>query len=451
MRRKNILIDFIFPSLSGISLLLITSCSPKLAPTKSNADINQIVTRAYADHLIKTLSADDMQGRGTFTPGIDKAANFIASEFKEIGLQPLTGQNSYRQTFYKYRVTGKSSTFSIDGQNIAPDHLMVMGLTKDKVSLDNANTVVVKLDPNKSFRDQLRPIMASPKNQLILVDEKFQADFKRYNDHFSAPQTIDAINDGTKSAVHVFVLGKDVANNFNGSFTTTIEKMPLFNVVGMIPGKSKAKELVVFSGHYDHLGILKPVEGDSIANGADDDASGTTAVIALAKYYKALHNNERTLIFAAFTAEEIGGYGSKYFSEQLNPDSVVAMFNIEMIGKDSKFGKNTAFITGYDRSDFGKILQKNLAGTEFTFYPDPYPAQNLFYRSDNATLAALGVPAHTISTDQIDVDKYYHTVKDEYSTLDVENILSTIKAIAKSATSIINGTDTPSRIPKLKQ
>ena len=174
-------------------------------------------------------------------------------------------------------------------------------------------------------------------------------------------------------------------------------------------------------------------------------------MIALAKYYKAKNNNERTLIFVAFTAEEIGGFGAKYFSEKLNPDEVVAMFNIEMIGKESKFGKNTAFITGYDKSNFGEILQKNLTGTEFTFHPDPYPDQNLFYRSDNATLAALGVPAHTISTDEIDIDEFYHSVKDEYSTLDVDNILSTIKAIAKSANTIVNGTDTPTRIPKLKK
>lgn len=294
-------------------------------------DINKIITADYVDQLIKTLSSDDMQGRGTFSPGIDKAATFIESEFKSIGLMPLKGETGYRQTFFK---------------------------------------------------------------------------------------------DST-------------------------DKRPLFNVAGMIPGKSKPNEIVVFSGHYDHLGIVKPNGTDSIANGADDDASGTTAVIALAKYYKALNNNERTLIFIAFTAEEIGGFGSRHFSKRLNPDDVVAMFNIEMIGKESKFGKNTAFITGYDKSDFGKILQKNLAGTEFTFHPDPYPRQQLFYRSDNATLAALGVPAHTISTDQIDKDPYYHTVKDEYETLDTDNILSTIKSIAKSAISIIKGTDTPTRIPRL--
>ncbi|WP_432708513.1 M20/M25/M40 family metallo-hydrolase, partial [Pedobacter sp.] len=248
----------------------------------------------------------------------------------------------------------------------------------------------------------------------------------------------------------VLVLTKDtVAKDFKVAVKNKITKMPLFNVAGVLPGKSKAKEYVIFSGHYDHLGILPPVNGDSIANGADDNASGTTAVIALAKYYKKLNNNERTLIFVAFTAEEIGGFGAKYFSNQLNPDDVTAMFNIEMIGKESKFGKNAAFITGFERSDFGPILQKNLQGSQFTFHPDPYLEQNLFYRSDNATLAALGVPAHTISTDQIDTDKLYHTVDDEYSSLATENIYNTIKAIAKSATSIISGEDTPKRIPKL--
>jgi Zn-dependent M28 family amino/carboxypeptidase len=127
------------------------------------------------------------------------------------------------------------------------------------------------------------------------------------------------------------------------------------------------------------------------------------------------------------------------------------MFNIEMIGKASKFGQNSAFITGYERSDFGKILQKNLEGTAFKFYPDPYPDQNLFYRSDNASLAEVGVPAHTISTDQIDIDKLYHTVGDEFSTLDVNNITSTIRAIALSSRTIVAGTDTPTRVAKLER
>jgi Zn-dependent M28 family amino/carboxypeptidase len=121
-----------------------------------------------------------------------------------------------------------------------------------------------------------------------------------------------------------------------------ITEQKLANVVGMIPGKSRKDEYVVFSGHYDHLGVGKPVEGDSIFNGANDDAAGTTAVIMLAKYFKALKNNERTIVFAAFTAEEIGGFGSQYFSRQFDADKVMAMFNIEMIGTESKWGKNSA-------------------------------------------------------------------------------------------------------------
>lgn len=227
--------------------------------------------------------------------------------------------------------------------------------------------------------------------------------------------------------------------------------MNLANVVAIIPGKSKNKEFVVFSAHYDHLGIGKPNEAlDSIFNGANDDASGTTAVIMLAKYFKKINNNERTLIFAAFTAEESGGFGSNYFSKQLDPSKVIAMFNIEMIGTHSKWGGDAAFITGYEKTNMGKILEKNLEGSQFKFYPDPYLDQQLFYRSDNATLARLGVAAHTISTSKMDVEKFYHTQDDEIETLDMKNMTQIIKAIAISSTSIVTGKETPSRVDASK-
>jgi len=422
--------------------------------TASAQNIDKIITKDYVDHLIKTLSADDMQGRRTFTPGIDKAASFIEKQFSEIGLKPLDGEQSYRQTFYKYQLKPLSTKVIIDGEDIAEENILVYGNKAENLSFDQTSgDGWIKLDENKDFMSQFRTLARSGKRQLVLVDIKFLDAFKRIKGMLGKETIVDENELGnTKSPAVVFVLDKEnVDSSFKVEIKNSVAKLPLFNVAGVIPGKSKTKELVVFSGHYDHMGIVKPIEGDSIMNGADDDASGTSAVIALAKYYKKLNKNERTLIFVAFTGEEMGMLGSTYFSKKLNPDEVVAMFNIEMIGKDSKFGKNTAFITGYDKSDLGKILQKNLEGTEFTFHPDPYKEQNLFYRSDNATLAALGVPAHTISTDQIDSDELYHTVKDEYSSLDVENILSTIKAIAKSAVSIISGADTPSRIPKLKQ
>lgn len=424
-----------------------------IARTATAQDIDKIITKDYVDNLIKTLSSDDMQGRATFSPGIDKAATFIETEFKKIGLKPLKGESGYRQTFYKIQLKPTVSTVTFDGRTVPQSEITVLGNKSESITFDNTNSDGwIKLDPAKTFREQYRAIARSQKRQLILVDPKFTAEFKQLKEYLDNGLIADEKDLKEPNPVAmVMVLTADTAvKEFKVTLKNSIKKMPLFNVAGMIPGKSKAAELVIFSGHYDHLGILKAdASQDSIANGADDDASGTTAMIALAKYYKKLNNNERTLIFVAFTAEEIGGYGARHFSEQLNPDEVVAMFNIEMIGKESKFGKNTAFITGYEKSDFGKILQKNLEGSVFTFHPDPYLQQNLFYRSDNATLAALGVPAHTISTDQIDIDKYYHTVKDEYSTLDTDNILSTIKAIAKSAITIVKGIDTPTRIPKL--
>ncbi len=186
--------------------------------------------------------------------------------------------------------------------------------------------------------------------------------------------------------------------------------------------------------------------GDSIYNGANDDAAGTTAVIMLANYFKKLNKNERTLVFAAFTAEEIGGFGSQYFSKQYDPAQIMAMFNIEMIGTESKWGKNSAYITGFEKTNMGEILQQNLKGTSFTFHPDPYTEQDLFYRSDNATLARLGVPAHTISTSKMDSEPNYHKVSDEVGTLDLENMARVIQAIAESSKTIVSGKDTPARV-----
>ena len=222
------------------------------------------------------------------------------------------------------------------------------------------------------------------------------------------------------------------------------------NVIGIIPGKSKPNEYVIFSGHYDHLG-MKVSGDDKVFNGANDDASGITAVITLAEFFKKKNDNARTLIFVAFTGEETGGYGSAFFSNSINADEVVAMFNLEMIGTDSKWGKNSAYITGFERSDFGTILQKNLVGSGFNFYQDPYPQEQLFYRSDNARLAALGVPAHTISTSKMDVEPNYHKLSDEISTLDMDNMTEIIKSIAISSQTIISGKDTPSRVPKMKK
>lgn len=413
-------------------------------------DVNKMIKQDDVERIIKTLSADDMQGRATFTPGIEKAAQFIEGEYKQIGLQPMEGNTGYRQNFTMIKSTPTKAEISINGTPVPTENVAIQG--SESFSWNKPeDTEIVKIGPDQDLRKAYMSAIQSGKNMLILIDPKFSDLFKRVRGR-AMGGAVSFKDSQSKKASLAFALGTfDDVKSLTVNYEVSSKELPLFNIAGIIPGKTKPNEYVVFSGHYDHLGIIKPVKGDSIANGADDDASGTTAVISLAKYYKKLNNNARTLIFVAFTAEEIGEFGSQYFAKTVAPDKVVAMFNIEMIGKASKFGQNSAFITGFERSDFGKILQKNLEGTAFKFYPDPYPEQNLFYRSDNASLARVGVPAHTISTDQIDIDKLYHTVGDEFSTLDVSNITSTIRAIALSSRTIIAGTDTPTRVAKLER
>ena len=233
-------------------------------------------------------------------------------------------------------------------------------------------------------------------------------------------------------------------NSFRQSFSS--KDMSLFNVIGVLEGKSKADEYVIISAHYDHLGMKTGEKGDLIFNGANDNASGVSAVLALAEHYKTQNINERSLLFVAFTAEEMGLIGSNYFGKQINPENIIAGINIEMIGKESPFGPKTAWLTGFDRSDFGQIIQKNLEESDYSLYPDPYVNFRLFFRSDNASLARLGVPAHTISTSPMDKDLDYHKVSDETKTLDLFTVSETIKAIAIGTLSIVNGNDTPSRI-----
>ena len=117
-----------------------------------------------------------------------------------------------------------------------------------------------------------------------------------------------------------------------------------------------------------------------------------------------------------------------------------------MIGKESPFGPKTAWLTGFERSSFGRIIQKNLSNSEYKLYPDPYKNFRLFFRSDNASLARLGVPAHTFSTSPMDKDLDYHQLSDEVETLEVKTITETIRAISKGINSVISGEDTPTRV-----
>jgi hypothetical protein len=417
--------------------------------TAASQHIDKIINAAEVERIEKILSADDMQGRKTFTPGIDKAADFIAGEFTKSKLQFFGNNKTYFQEFVMAKakpveIKGMLDADSLNAGNVAAN---TTSAEINITSLKDYEIVVVKKEDD--FSKIVFPVFDKETNVLVLVDTAHAKRFKGMQRFAGNAKFQSAIS-------QVFILTSNLnPSSIDLHIKNQLTEQHLKNVVGIIPGKSKKDEFVVFSGHYDHLGIGKPDKNmDSVFNGANDDAAGTTAVMMLAKFFSAQKDNERTLVFVAFTAEEIGGFGSRYFSKQINADKVVAMFNIEMIGTESKWGTNSAYITGYEKSDMGKILQANLSGSKFHFEPDPYPKQNLFYRSDNATLAALGVPAHTISTSKMEEapndEPNYHKQSDEIGTLDMNNMAEIIKAVALSSKTIVSGKDTPARVEKLK-
>ena len=400
--------------------------------------IDKLITRAETERIETYLASDELAGRKPFTPGIEKAAKFISAEFEKAGLKKTNG--SYLQSFPMYQSKVLNFTAIVDDVTLCPAVAIISKEANIQID-EKSGFEVASIKEGENFGQNAYRIMSAKKPTIAFLHESFAKFIPRLSGRGPLRENQSTI---------IFVVANTIPTKFKVSATQQVDKLQLSNVVGILPGKSRPNEYVIFSGHYDHLGIGKPVAGDSIYNGANDDAAGTTAVMMLAKYYAKKRDNARTLIFAAFTAEESGGHGSVYFSKQFNPDQVMAMFNLEMIGTESKWGKNSAYITGYEKSSMGEILKKNLVGTQFTFYPDPYLDQNLFYRSDNATLAELGVPAHTISTSKMDSEPNYHKASDEVQTLDLDNMTEIIKAIAKSATSIISGQDTPSRVDTTK-
>lgn len=399
-----------------------------------------VINKAETERIERYLASDELEGRKTFSKGIDKAAAFIANEFDRAGLDKFTGNDSYLQSFKLIKTKLTGLTYTVGGIEVDVKKVVVVTTAPNLTVTDKTAYEIVKVNKEDNFMASAYSYLNANKNLIVLVDESFAPNFLRLT------QFKNNLSSQQKNVI--YILTNTTPVNFLIEASHEIELQTLSNVVAVIPGKSLPNEIVIFSGHYDHLGVngKKAVAGDSIFNGANDDAAGTTAMIMLSKYFKQLNNNARTLVFVAFTAEESGGFGARYFSKQLDPITVKAMFNLEMIGTESKWGKNSAYITGFEKSNMGAILQKNLVGTGFQFYPDPYTDQNLFYRSDNATLAKLGVPAHTISTSKMDSEPNYHKVSDHFETLDMDNMNEIIKAIALSAQTIVAGKDTPTRV-----
>lgn len=275
-----------------------------------------------------------------------------------------------------------------------------------------------------------------------------------------------------------FKLGDSIANYFQqiglqahpliNSFKQPVEidlpnlKTTSYNIVGWIPGTQKPDEYILITAHYDHLGTstTNPTPRfnqkeqlaykDSIYNGANDNATGTAAVLTLANYFKN-HPPKKSVVFVCFTGEELGLLGSWPLVYLFKDMNIQAVINIEMIGRTLTKKNKNPFLTGNEYSDLINILNEGLHRSNASLYgknhiqTDPFFTHKLFLRSDNYNFAKVGIPAHTILTSK-PTDRFYHHLKDDFESIDLPHFSKTIETIKNSLLYLVNDAPAPSRI-----
>ena len=254
-------------------------------------------------------------------------------------------------------------------------------------------------------------------------------------------------------------LGFATPDGTNGSFVQTIpftrtprggqpQSGTTHNAIGILKGSDASGEAILISAHLDHLGRRETAAGDDkIYNGADDDASGTVAVIELAGALARRGTPKRTIIFACYGAEEFGGFGARHLRDHppVPLTRIVANVQFEMIGRpDPAVPARTLWLTGYERSDLGPTLASRGA----RLVQDPHPAQRFFQRSDNYAMALEGVVAHTVSS--YGLHKEYHQPSDETRLIDCAHMTEAIASMVEPLAWLANAPFRPAWKPGMR-
>jgi hypothetical protein len=244
--------------------------------------------------------------------------------------------------------------------------------------------------------------------------------------------------------------GGDTDSDGNKGFVqrVPVESAPsgaTWNVIGILRGfgARAASEVIMLSAHLDHLGVNESLTGDKIFNGADDDASGSVAVMELARVLASGKRPRRTIYFICFGSEERGGHGARFFiaNSPVPLTQIVADLNMEMLGRpDAKVPAGTLWLTGFERSTLGSQLARQGAAV----VADPHPEQNFFRRSDNYTLALRGVIAHTVSSFGLHTD--YHRPSDDVTKIDFPFMTRSLNSLVKPVRWLANTTFRPTWI-----
>lgn len=455
-----------------------------LAQAQNDADITrETISQNTIEGHIYFLASDELKGRETGSPEIDIAAEYLATTFRRFGVKPVPGakEDYFQPVALETRTAATTKKLTI-GDFVTEEMVMLSGnnmeATMDLVFVGYGNEgdykqkevegkLIIALAGTENENDA-RSSFSQSKSKYALAQKmgargiieinSFDINmWNRFSNYFGGSST-QIVKDEPTDFLHGWVrdvdklLVKEVKKK-RATATVAISgmsriPMPAKNVVGMVEGTDPdlKNEFIIYSAHYDHIGIGKPnAEGDSIYNGARDNAVGVVTVLSAAESI-AKNPTKRSALFILFTGEEKGLLGSQWYaSHPMIPlNQMVYCFNSDNGGYNDT---SVATIIGLGRTTAADHIKQ--ACEEFGLKPtdDPAPEQGLFDRSDNVSFALKGIPAPTFgmgfSAFDAEIRKYYHQAADNPDNLDYEYLTKFFGAYVLSCRLIANAPETP--------
>ena len=405
------------------------------------------IQEARVKEALEWLASDELMGRDTPSEGLERASEWICKRFEAAGLEPGSA-DGYRHAYslpgerldsdavslvVKAKVGDATETIELKaGVDV---RLLRPGTAADGTADDCS--VVLSSDPRLDRTLQMggarKPtVVVVPESNLFWQQAAGARSLLSRRIRNSAPVFLvreAAIPEAART------MGVELDKpkpptwsiEWTGAAATAID-IPLSNVIGIVKGSELPDEFVVVSAHYDHIGVGAPKDGDAIHNGADDDATGTTAVLLLADAIGKGSKPKRSIAFVCFSAEEKGLRGSAAFVESspIALDKIRCNLNIEMLGRPEQGKEKKAWVTGREYSDFADIVGAAMRnqGVDLVEFG---MAKQLFAASDNLSFAKKGIVAHSISAGSLHSD--YHQPTDEVSRIDVPHMTAVIRAL----------------------
>lgn len=467
--------------------LFICSTTFLIAQTEKEK-VENTITKSQIEGHIYFLADDLLKGRSTGTPENKIAASYLANTLRSYGVKPNPKTGDYYQKVILEKIEPPlTSSITINNTeienyaiikanktDISGDAIFLnYGLEEDYKGKEVSGKIIIIKGGNKESQGARAAFGAlsekaelAKKNGAKGVIELINTNTQTWGfiDHnFNEPRL--SVKSEEKSNIEecnfVYNWVLDEGNTMIDKIASTNKNRASIkmskenkstvisqNVIGVVEGTDPVlkKEYIIYSAHYDHVGIGSPDEtGDTIYNGARDNAVGTTTVLSMAQNLTK-YPTKRSALFILFTGEEKGLLGSEYYVENpvLPLEQMVYCFNSDNGGYNDT---SLTTIVGLERTTAAQDIKDASKAFGLTAIDDPAPEQGLFDRSDNVHFAKKGIPAPTFSMGFTSFDgevtKYYHQPGDEANTLDYDYLLKFFQAYVLSGRNIANGLDTP--------